>query len=523
MSLAERFRYNALWYYFALIFTVHPLFFVDMYFNISQEKWLFFILSSIAGIFFVTVSFLYDNDALTHLKTLIKNLTITDFAMLAFLITVTISTLFSYYPQSSLIGDRARYHGLSNVIAYFIIFVYTRKYFYKAEALINLLAGIGAFVSVTAICQYLTWDPIGMYDGVTVQSVHRMISTIGNMNIYASFLSMILPITIYLYISQKKLKKRIILGVFLAIGFAGAIAGNSDSVYVGIGAGLTIMIASGSLSSDSIKRLPETFAWGGLGAYLILKAAHILRNNGAVLRPTLGFAAYFTEHTEYVLIFFIVFTVISLIVSFVAKGHHSDKPLLGKKLKWTFTILFILAMIIIFTGAFIFFPFADEFGSYRGFIWRLAVNDFKHLSFFRKLVGYGPETILPIYNSKYYDEMIAITGVVYDNVHCEPLEYLVTSGILGFAAYMLMVISLLVRLYRRAGSDSNCYLFLVPAFAYFSQSFVNIAQSATTPIFFLILALGNGYLNPDRVDTLKAEDEFTADELLNEAAENQNN
>lgn len=516
MSFAERFRYNALWYYFALMFTVHPLFFVNMYFNISQEKWLFFILSSIAGVFIVTVSFLYDNDALTHLKSLTKNLTITDIAMLAFLIAAIISTILSDYPRAALLGERARYHGLSNFIAYFIIFLLARKYFYKAAALIELLVGIGAFVSVTAVCQYLTWDPIGMYKGVTVQSVHRMISTIGNMNIYASFLSMILPLTMYFYISQEKVKSRIIYGIFLMIGFAGAIAGNSDSVYIGIGAGLAIMIASGGLSSANLKRLPETFAWGGLGAYLILTAAHILRDKGAVIRPTQGFSKYFTEHTEYVLIFFIVFAVISLILSLASKAKASDRVLFGKKTRWILTALLLLAIITIFTCAFVFFPFADEFGSYRGFIWRLAVNDFKHLSFFQKLVGYGPETIMPIYNSKYYDEMIAITGVVYDNVHCEPLEYLVTSGFLGFATYMLLVISLIVRLYRKASSDSNCYLYLVPVFAYFAQSFVNIAQSATTPIFFLIMALGNGYLNPDRVDTLRAEDEFTAEELLGE-------
>lgn len=528
MCYAERFRYNATRCYFAFIFTGLPLFFVDMYFNISQEKWLFFILCSIIYIFIMAVSFLFEEDGLTHIKPLFQNWSITEYAVLAFLVFTAVSTVFSKYPMSSLSGEQARYHGLSNVIVYFIVFLFVRRYFYKASGLIRLLSVIGAFVSITAICQYLTWDPIGMYKDVTVQSVHRMISTIGNMNIYASFLSIVLPTTIYLFISADSLRRTFIYGLFLTIGFAGAIAGNSDSVYIGVGAGLAVMIASGGLTASAFKRLPGAIACGSLGAYLILLAAHILRDKGAEIRPVQGFAAFFTEHTDYMLMIFFACTVLCLLLHFLPKPKHSDvplsdKPLFGRKSRIAAAVILLSAIAAIFICVFIFFPFADEFGSYRGFIWRLSVNDFKNLSLFRKLVGYGPETLLPVYNSMYHDEMIDITGVVYDNVHCEPLEYLVTSGILGFASYMTLVISLLYRLYRKSPADRECCLYLVPVFAYFAQSFVNIAQSATTPLFFLIMALGLGYLQPDKVKRLYTPDEFTAEDLLADeaAAKNQ--
>ncbi len=497
MSSPEKFRYNVFWYYFALIFTVLPLFFVNMYFNISQEKWLFFIIVSIAAFFFMIVSFIYDDDALTNFNPLIKKLSVTDFAMLAFLIISALSTLFSDYPVSALLGDSARYHGLSNFIAYFVIFFFARKYCNNSDALIKLLVFIGAFVSLTAICQYLTWDPIGMYKGVTVASVHRMISTIGNRNIYASYLSIVLPLTVYLYISEKQASKRLAYGLFIAAGFAGAIAGNSDSVYIGVLAGLVIMLACGGILISEAKRLPEAFAWGSLGAYLILAAAHFLRDRGADIRPSQGATAFFTEHTAYMLTIFAVLGVISLIIRFItgqSRDKTDDRPLFGSRARLITTAVLVVAILAVFVAAFVFFPFPDEFGSYRGFIWRLAVSDFGRLSLFRKFFGYGPETVWTVYNSKYYNEMISITGVTYDNVHCEPLEYLVTSGILGFAAYMLLVVSLLSRLYRRAAADRKVLIYLIPIFTYFTQSFVNIAQSATTPIFFLIMALGNGYL-----------------------------
>lgn len=488
-----------------------------MYFNISQEKWLFFILCSIIYIFIMSVSFLFEDDGAIHVKPLVKKPGVTEYAMLAFFLVTAVSTIFSEYPLSSLSGDQARYHGLSNIIVYFLIFLFVRKYFYKGSVLIKLLSAVGAAVSITAICQYLTWDPIGMYENVTVQSVHRMISTIGNMNIYASFLSIVLPTTVYLFITADRFKKNLIYGLFLIIGFAGAIAGNSDSVYIGICAGLAVMIASGGLTASAFKKIPGALACGSLGAYLILFAAHILRNKGAEIRPVQGFAAFFTEHTDYMLLIFFFCAALYLLLHFLPKSKkHTDKPLFGRKTRTAATVILLSAIAAIFICAFIFFPFADEFGSYRGFIWRLSVNDFKSLSLFRKLIGYGPETLLPVYNSMYHDEMIAVTGVVYDNVHCEPLEYLVTSGIFGFAAYMTLVISLLYRLYKRAAIDRECCLYLVPIFSYFAQSFVNIAQSATTPLFFLIMALGLGYLQPDKTAKLYAPDEFTAEDLLKE-------
>lgn len=506
MSSIEKFRYNATWYYMALVFAVLPLFFVNMYFNISQEKWLCFILCTIVYFFIMALSYIFDENVQDSLKAIGKNWGVTEYAMLAFFVVTVISTLFSSDKYASLTGNEARYNGLANIFAYFFVFIMVRKHYFNARSIVILLTTIGALVSTTAVCQYLTWDPIGMYKGVTVQSVHRMISTIGNRNIYASFLSIILPLTIYLYISCDDLKKRIVYGIFLAVGFAGGIAGNSDSFYIGVAAGLAIMVAAGGLTVNNFKRIPQALAWGCLGDYLILMAAHVLRDKGADIRPSQGITAYFTDNTTHMLIIFLVLAAISVILAFIPKSKNPEAPLLGKNGRLTATIIFLSVICCIFFWVLVSFPFPDAFGSYRGFIWRLSLEDFTKLSFFKQLFGYGPETLLNVYNSKYHDEMVGVTGVIYDNVHSEPLEYLVTTGILGFLAYMILVISLVYRLYKTAKSDTGAYLYLVPVFAYFAQSFVNIAQSATTPIYFLLIALAIGHLQPDKVKNLNAED-----------------
>lgn len=508
MTSIEKFRYNLTAGYLAVVFTVLPIFFVNMYFNISQEKWACFILCSAVYIVIMLIALLLDDDD-NCFKPLFSHWSITEYALVAFLLAHVISTLISNDLISSFIGDDARYHGLSNIFVYAVVIIFIRRYFIKGSVLINVLAIVGAFVSFTAVCQYLTWDPIGMYEGVTVESVHRMISTIGNRNIFAGYLSMILPLSIYLYISSASAAKRITYGIFLALGFAGAIAGNSDSVYIGVGAGLVIMLAAGGLSASQFKRIPGAFAWGSMGAYLILTAAHVLRDRGYEIRPSQGFTAYFTNNTQILLRTCLVCLILYVFFCLVFKNNNSETPLIGKKMRMVNTTALVGSIGFLFVYVFSKFPFPDEFGSYRGFIWRLSINDFKSLPLFRKLFGYGPESLLQIYNNKYYDEMIDVTGVLYDNVHCEPLEYLITTGIVGFAAYMILAVSIICKLYKKAATDSESYLYLVPVFAYFAQSFVNIAQSATTPIYFLLIALGLGFLQPDKTKTLGSQEPST--------------
>ncbi len=516
MTSLEKLRHKLTGCYFLIVFSVLPLFFKDMYFNISQEKWLCFIGCTTLFILFMLVTLVFDESDNDYIKPLFTGWKLPEFAMCAFLLANIISTLLSESIEDSFIGASSRYHGLSNIIAYSFVFLFGRKYLLKSKKFMITLIAIGAFVSVTAVCQYLTWDPIGMYEGVTVQSVHRMISTIGNRNIYASFLSIILPTTMFFYINEESTLKRSIYGLFLAIGFAGAIGGNSDSVYIGVFSGLAILLAVGNISLRNIIRIPGAFSWSSFGAYMIIITADHLRNKGVDIRPSQGITAYFTGNTQILLILCLVLGILYAFLMLLTKRITTSKAVIRKKGAYIMGGTFITTILAIFATLFSKFPFPDEFGSYRGFIWRLAVDDFAKTDIKTMLLGYGPETVMSVYNSKYYDEMVATTGVIYDNVHCEPLQYLVTTGILGFAAYSLLVTSLLFCLYKKARNDRDTYMYLIPIFAYFSQSFVNIAQSATTPIFFLIMALGMAALQSNQKSRLEGKDEFSAKELLSE-------
>jgi O-antigen ligase len=518
MNKNEMLRYKVTLIYIAITFFALPLFFWNMYFNISQEKWMCFTILSLIYVFFILVSYILDNTYLIYFKKLIANLTVTEYAFFAFLIFSILSTIFSVNPFASFSGGvNARYNGCINIIIYAFVFFIARKHFYKGGFLINIFAATGAIVSITSICQYFTFDPIGMYNNVTVASLRRMISTIGNMNIYASYLSLSVAACLFCYVYAKKISLKIFWGLCLAIGFAGGLAGNSDSFYLGIGAAALIFICAGGLTLKSFGTLVSALCFACGADYIFLSARSFGVSKGLDIRPTAGVATYFSNNMSLLKITFvaalILFLLIKLLILIFGTKYDLGNKLLPGPVYIIVSILFITSIIGILGYVFSMYPFENEMGSYRGFIWNLSIDDFKNMSLFRKLFGYGPETIYSVYYSKYHTEMVNVTGVVYDNVHSEPLEYLMTSGILGAVSYLTLVISLLVRLCKKARHDSDAYMFLLPVFAYFTQSFVNIAQSATTPLYFLIIALAGGFLQPDKIDRLKAIDEYTEEDI----------
>ena len=87
------------------------------------------------------------------------------------------------------------------------------------------------------------------------------------------------------------------------------------------------------------------------------------------------------------------------------------------------------------------FDFNDKWGSYRGYIWRRVTGLYGELPFVQKIFGHGNESIRSLMDDRFYDEMLQVTGTVYDNAHNEYLQYLVTQGLLGMLSYVGVVVT----------------------------------------------------------------------------------
>ena len=131
--------------------------------------------------------------------------------------------------------------------------------------------------------------------------------------------------------------------------------------------------------------------------------------------------------------------------------------------------------------------FSDSYGSYRGYIWKVLVKDYRDMPFINKLFGIGTDSLRPYLVAKYGDKMYRVTNAYYDNAHNECLQYLVTTGIIGLITYAGLVIASI----KNALKNENSWIIPAAVLCYLAQSFVNINQVVTTPLFFIMLSLLN--------------------------------
>ncbi|MBO5387133.1 MAG: O-antigen ligase domain-containing protein, partial [Lachnospiraceae bacterium] len=80
-----------------------------------------------------------------------------------------------------------------------------------------------------------------------------------------------------------------------------------------------------------------------------------------------------------------------------------------------------------------------------------------------------------------------------DNAHNELLQYLVTLGILGVISYLGVVVSSVFYMLKYGKGNYMVYGFFTATVGYFFQSIINLNQPITTPLYFVIMALGVGY------------------------------
>ncbi len=102
----------------------------------------------------------------------------------------------------------------------------------------------------------------------------------------------------------------------------------------------------------------------------------------------------------------------------------------------------------------------------------------------QKLFGGGPGVL---YHADQLEHVFSDAAL--DTAHNEYLQYLLTTGALGLSAY-LAALFFAIRAGVRAGRRQPlCLGFLMATIVYASQAVVNIAQPASTPLFFVLLGV----------------------------------
>lgn len=480
--------------YITIIFSAYMIVMHNKYFDITKTRYLFFVCVSILFIIYYLAA-----EAITRIlideKFEAGNMRIhkTDFKspvtwMQLFLICNIISFIFSAQRAKSFYGEEGRYMGFYMFFVICIVIIFLSKGIKSHEWLYLLFLVTTFFSYIVAIAQHMGNDFMHYREGISKKQFNIFMSTFGNINIYASFIVISLAVAISIFVFSKKTIYNIFAGIIVVMGGMSMMIANSDSVYMGIFAVAVILFAL-AIRDGYVFKMFMCISGLAIGNLIL---AFINRYIVKEYDKREGIARIF-DNTRTALIL----TAVALLALFIAfllrqRAEHINK----KRASFIFLIAVAVGLIVfVITGNLLklsIFDFNYKWGTYRGYIWTKCVGLFNEAPLMRKLFGYGQETVRMLTVSNFHDEMLDITGRVYDNAHNELLQYLLTIGFFGVVSYIGMVATSFIYILKNKKSNVITYISLSVIVGYFVQGLINLNQPMTTPLFFVFMAMGVG-------------------------------
>lgn len=425
-----------------------------------------------------------------------------DVAVIAFWLTLLVSTFRSKYFYESFWGNEGRYSGLFlmtlYVIAYFVIsrFWKVRGWILEAFLITSL------FVCGIGITDYFQMDILNFRGGIKPEQSTVFTSTLGNINTYTAYVALMLGFAAAMFATIRETRRAIWYYVCMVVGFFAIIMGCSDNAYLALGVLFGFLPLLLFKSRRGIRRYLLMVATFGT---IILCMDQI---NQVYADIVIGLDSLFQilVNLKYLVYMVITLWLIYLAAMMLDRKRPDMMDKAGTLPTWIwsgFLIFCVLAVCLLMYDANIagnagrygslgnYLVFNDTWGTNRGYIWRKSVELFREFPVMQKLFGYGPETFGILTTENFYGDMIRSSqGQIFDNAHNEYLQYLLTTGVLGLVTYIVFLAAASGRMAACRNRNKYTAGCLLAVLCYAAQALVNLNLPIATPIMWLLLSIG---------------------------------
>lgn len=488
-----------------MVFCLFPLVVDNKYFNILPTKYYFYVGAVVLLAIPLLVVGLLDQKKIVRYiqgfswRGFCKTKSVTDWALILFVLVAAVSTCISEYVSESFWGNEGRLTGLFLLSLYAVVYFCVTRFGKMKRWHLDILLIFGMLVCIFGITDYFDLDILKFKINISPEQYYMFTSTIGNINSYTVLVAMYTAVSAVLYATEKNIKKQIFYYLCTVVSLFAVIMGISDNAILSLGA-LYALLPFYLFGSDN-----------GVRKYLVLLAGFFtVLKCISWINLLMGDQLYGIKSTFNILIEFngLIWIVLGLwlIIGFWYLFMYMKKKetciIKGKGLRYLwfgFLATIFIAVLYLFYDVNIngnidkygmlnnYLLFSDSWGTNRGYIWRNAIECFMEFPPIKKIFGYGPETFGIVLLEKTRSNMYRET---YDAAHNEYLQYLITVGVAGLTAYMVHLISFIRYGIKNISKSPYIVACLFAVVCYSVQAFVNISIPIASPIMFLLLALG---------------------------------
>ncbi len=506
--------------YLVVLFGVFPLYFHNYYFDILVAKYQFYWVSTIVMLVVCLIAALVlsiiDKRKFggAHIKSFfdsfkpseLKKQPLAYKALVIFWIFVLISTVLSDYVYESFWGNEGRYSGLFLITLYVLGTIVIGKFGQIRKWYLDVFLASSVLVCLFGITDYFQMDILGWKEGVDKSQGNVFVSTLGNINTYTAYVALIMAISCGCFATEQKMARRIGYYLVAALSFFALITGQSDNAYLSIG----MLFAAMPLFLFT--------TWRGIADYGILAATFMTvikivdTVNKVYADQVIGLDGLFGFMTKYkyleilVALFWILAIVLCILKKKMEKGgagaDGQSKPNCLIRRGWCIMlILAFIALVFVLLDANVaghadrysslaqYLVFNDNWGTNRGYCWRIGWQSYRAQSFLHQLFGFGADTY-GILTWDYRQEALDAYGYFYESAHNEYLQYLVTLGPFALVSYLVFQVSTCAKMCRSLKKTNWILAPILAILCYAAQALVNINLPIATPIMWSMLAIG---------------------------------
>ena len=351
-----------------------------------------------------------------------------------------VSTVLSLSPGASFWGLGGYYGGCMMVL--FTAAGYLAVRAFAPQKILNGLTfcvGVtAALVTVLYVLNIFNIDLIGTYVDTAVVERAQFFSTLGQKNFCSGFMAFALPLVFYAFLVARGPRHTVFYGIPAFFGGLALAVVDADGLALGIGAAVLVLLCQKIFTTRTLRRLMVIgmffFADAGWMQYM---RTHVYTQGGKPILAAFG---------HYAQLGFAVCAVVWAVVSFTLRSREIPLWKAGRVLT---AIAVALGVVLVVLANFMpGFPslgklddllvFNDDWGTYRGTAWRISWSAWTAQPFWRKLLGVGPG-MMHTAVAQWAGADITARMKTFYAAHNEYLELLLTSGVLGLAAWVWFV------------------------------------------------------------------------------------
>lgn len=514
--------------YLLLIFGIYPFYLKEGYVDVGEGKYEFFLYCSLGALFIFAILALCDLGQSVYVRFRNKEayliewekikISSTDVLVLMYLAVCSLSAVYSDFRKEAVWGVEGWRMGLVVMAVLCGLYLFISRY-WDGTKIVWIVAGVcSAAVFLLGIL-----DSFSFYLIPLPIREAGFISTLGNINWFCGYLSVLAPVGIcFWFFREKSVEENrfksfmlwaVCPGVYTVIAFMAGLCQGSNSVFLWFGGLFFVLLW---ISAGNKKQLAGwfflLFLWGVSAQLIRLMRIFFPGRYNYELNNLCGFFTETSISSWIALIALIGYAVMRYLSKRDKALRASECQKAGKVRGFLIgTLLGIILLWAIlsavntwtrwsgFLDAGLFF-WDENWGNGRGMAIKAGLEMLREMPLGKKLIGVGPDCFANYAYS--VDEIAAGLREKFGasrltNAHCELLTSLVNVGILGTLCYVGIFISFVGRCMKMGTERSLLYVPAVCAVCYLCHNVISFAQVLNLPFVILVIAMGERMLKQE--------------------------